>query len=135
MIKRSDRTRRALGLAAAVAGAVTDVGYLRLIADQGTGIDGRVAFFASFVALMTALALVGAIGTGRSGDRAQLALLGSAAGFLCSGFIALFSIGAALMLAGALALMALGPLQVRGRHAAAAIAGPIVLLAAGLALT
>jgi hypothetical protein len=135
MISRSDRTRRALGLAAAVAGTVTDVGYLRLIGDQGTGIDGRVAFFASFVALMTVLALVGAIGTGRSGDRAQLALLGSAAGFISAGFLALFSIGAALILAGALALMALGPLRVSGRLAAVPIVGALALLAAGLLLT
>ena len=135
MAPRTVRVRRAIALAAAVAGGVTDAGYLRLISDQQTGIDPRVAFVAGFVALMTALAATGAILSGRDTGASQLVLLGSASGFLGMGLIALFSIGTALILAAVLALIAVGPLRVSGRLAAAPIVGSLALLVAGLALT
>jgi hypothetical protein len=127
--------QRVVAAAAAVAGGVADVGYLRLIADQGTGIGARVAFVAAFVALMTALAAVGAILFGRSAPASQVVLLGSASGFLGLGLVALFSIGIALILAGSLALIGAGPLRVSGRLAAASIIGSLAVLAAGLVLT
>jgi hypothetical protein len=127
--------QRVVAMAAAVAGGVADLGYLRLISDQGTGIGARVTFIAGFVALMTALAAIGAILFGRHAAASQLVLLGSASGFLGLGLIALFSIGIALILAGVLALIGAGPLRVSGRLAAAPILGSLALLAAGFALT
>jgi len=135
MATRTVPMRRVVAAAGAVAGGVADIGYLRLIADQGTGIDARVAFVAGFVALMTALAAIGAILFGRDATASQLVLLGSASGFLGLGLIALFSIGMTLILAGALALIGAGPLRVSGRHAAAPILGSLSLLAAGFVLT
>jgi hypothetical protein len=133
--ERAVRMQRVVAMAAAVAGGVADVGYLRLISDQGTGIGARVAFIAGFVALMTALAAIGAILFGRAAAASQLVLLGSASGFLGLGLIALFSIGIALILAGVLALIGAGPLPVSGRLTAVPILGSLALLAAGFALT
>ena len=135
MADRSVRMRRGMALAAAVGGAVTDVGYLRLISEQGTGIDGRVAFVAGFIALVSASAVVSALLSERDPGRFQLAILGSASGFLGVGFIGLFSIGAPLLLCGVLALLSVGSRVASRRLVGLAILGPIVVLVAGLVLT
>ncbi len=94
MADRADRRRRIFALGAATAGAVTDVGYLRLIAEQDTGSSARVTFVATFIAVMTALAIIGAIAIGRRRRMAEMALLASAVGFAAVGFVGLWSIGA-----------------------------------------
>src|SRR3989442_10615240 len=88
---RTVRMRRVVAAAGAVAGGVADIGYLRLIADQGTGIHARVAFVAGFVALMTALAGIGAILFGLDATASQLLLFGSSGGLLSLRLIAPFS--------------------------------------------
>lgn len=135
MAERLMRWRRAAALGAAVAGGVTTVGYLRLISEQGTPMSGRIAFFATFIALMSVLALVGAVIQPRDDRIAQVAFVGAAAGFLGAGFVALFSIGTPILLAGVLALIAARPLRAPGLATAGAIAGALALLAGGLFLT
>jgi hypothetical protein len=135
MDARSVRARRALAWAAAVAGGVTDVGYLRLISEQQTAIDVRVAFVAAFIAFMTALALTGAVVFKRASAAVELLLRSSSIGFLGAGFVALFSIGTPLLMAAALAWIAAGPRRASGRLAAAAFVGPVALFVAGLVLT
>jgi hypothetical protein len=124
-----------MALAAAVAGAVIDVGYLRLIADQATGVDARVAFVAGYIGLAAVLALVGAIRMGRDDRLAQAALLSSATGFIGIGVVALFSIGMSLLIAGAIAALAVGPRRVAGAVAAGIIVGVLAILAVGLVVT
>ena len=132
---RPVRVRRALALAAAVAGSVTDVGYLRLITEQSTEISGRVVFFAAFVALMSALAVAGGIAVARGVRDGPVILVGAAGGFVGAGFIAAFSVGTPLLLAAALAIIAASPLRGSRGRAAAAFVGPLVLLVVGLVLT
>lgn len=135
MAGRSVRVRRAFALAAAVGGGITDAGYLGLISQQGTGMSGRVVFVAGFIMVMSAVALIGALAIAGDVRRADVLLLGSGGGFFGMGFIALFSIGAALILLGALVWIAAVPVRVSGRLAGASIAGSLALLLAGLMLT
>lgn len=138
MIDRSMRFRRVMALAAAVAGAVIDVGYLRLIVDQASGVDARVVFVAGYIGLAAVLALVGAIRMGRDDRLAQAALLGSATGFIGIGVVALFSIGLSLLIAGVIAAMAaiaVGPRRVGASIAVGVIVGALAILAVGLAAT
>ena len=132
---RSVRVRRAIALAAAVGGGVVDVGYLLLILGQQTGIGTRIAFIAGFVAVMSALALTGAVTIARDAHTSQVLLLGSGGGFVGLGLVAIFSIGTALIFLGSLAWVAAGRRRVSGRLAVAAIVGSVAVLAAGLALT
>ena len=113
MADRADRRRRIFALGAATAGAVTDVGYLRLIAEQDTGSSARVTFVATFIAVMTALAIIGAIAIGRRRRMAEMALLASAVGFAAVGFVGLWSIGAPLILAALFAAMAVPGVAIR----------------------
>lgn len=132
---RSMRFRRAMALTAAVAGAVIDVAYLRLIADQATGVDARVAFVAGYIGLAAALALVGAIRMARDDRLAHAALLGSATGFIGIGVVALFSIGLSLLIAGVLAALAVVPRRVGASVSVGVIVGALAILAVGLAAT
>ena len=133
--ERRLRFKRALAVGAAVAGAVTEVGYLRLIGEQGTGSSARVTFFATFVGVMTFLAVIGAVAMFRRPPVAAAALVASAAGFLASGFLGLMSIGMVLILAGGFAVMAIREAGLPAWTLGAAIVGPIVALAIGLVLT
>jgi hypothetical protein len=132
---RSVRIRRGAALAAAVGGAVTDAGYLRLVSEQESAIDGRIAFVAAFIAVVSALALVGVLLSDRDPGRSQLAILGSASGLIGVGFIGLWSIGSPLILCAVLALFAVGPRVVSRPLIGATIMGSIAVLAAGLVLT
>ena len=132
---RATRRRRMCAITAATAGAVTDFGYLRLIADQGSGSSARVAFVAAFIAGMTGLAIVGAIVLDRRPPVAQSALLAAAAGLAAIGFISLFSIGTALLLAALLAGLAIPFVGVPIRSVAIPIAVPIAVLVLGLIAT
>jgi hypothetical protein len=120
---------------AATAGAVTDVGYLRLIAEQATGAGARVVFVAAFIAGMTVLAIVGAILLERRPAVAQAALLAAAAGLAGIGYISLFSIGSPLLLAAVLAGLAIPFVGVPARWVAAPVAGSIAVLVVGLIAT
>jgi hypothetical protein len=134
-IDRAAGRRRILALGAVTAGIVTDIGYLRLIADQGTGPSTRVTFVAAFIAGMTVLALVGAIQLERRRDVAQAALLAAATGFAAIGFISLFSIGVALLLGAILAGLAIPFVAVPARWVVAPVAGSIAVLVLGLIAT
>ncbi len=134
-VDKSVRLRRAVAIASATAGGVTVLGYLWLIREQGSEINGRVAFFAAFVALLSLLAATGAALCRRDPRRAQIALIAASSGFIGAGVLALFSIGAALLLAGALAALAVGPRRVSGASALAIVLGILGLFVAGIALT
>ena len=135
MTDRADRVRRSFAFGAALAGAVDDVVYLRLIADQGTGRSARVEFFATFVAVMTGLAVIGWVSIGRRKELADAALLAAASGFVAAGFIGLWSIGLLLIVAAVMAAMAISWTGLPRAVVAAARATPILALAAGLLAT
>jgi len=98
---------RWLALIAALIAAVTDILYYGEVVGQGSHgpLQWRVAFVATFIAV---LAISSALSARASASAWRPALLGlSAIGLLAMGYIALFSIGLALLLAGALAFVAL----------------------------
>lgn len=119
----------------------TEIGYIRLLGQQGDwpGIDARQGLV---LALLAGFAIVSAIGTFAPSVSLREAISAACAGGLLPlGFLALWSIGLALMVAGALALIAwLSTSSTpRGRDtlvrsAASAIAA-IAILAAGFAAT
>jgi len=89
---------------AALIAAVVDVLYYGVVSHQGP-LAFRVAFVATFIAL---LAITAALSTRASATTWRPALLAlSAIGLLAMGFIAIFSIGLPLLIAGALAFVAL----------------------------
>lgn len=98
---------RWLAVTAAVIAAVTDVLYYGIIVGQGghDPIRWRVAFVATFIAV---LAITAALSARASSTAWRPALLGlTTIGLLAMGFIAIFSIGLPLLVAGALAFIAL----------------------------
>jgi hypothetical protein len=104
------------GLLAAFAAAATDYGYLAIIHSQGVPdpLSGTVPFVSGYIAAIAAAALIGlaAVLTGRIAA-AKTAYLGAAAGSAALGFLAIFSIGLALLItAGLLAIAArtVGPI-------------------------
>jgi hypothetical protein len=121
--------------------AVSVIGYIRLLGQQGDwpGIGARQALV---VILLAGFAVVSAIGTfARPTSVRAAASAACAAGLLALGFLALFSIGLPLMLAGVVALIGwLNVLRADGGRdtlvvsAASAIA-VIVILAGGFAAT
>lgn len=126
---------------AAIATAVTILGYLRLLGQQGgAGGDGsRVAWVVVFLVAMVTLAGVGAV-TPRADARAVLAAA-CTGGLVLLGVAAAFSIGLPLLAAGVLALVGwFSALRERpepgivAASVAASVAAPIVLLI-GFALT
>ena len=135
MAGREDRVRRIFAFGAALAGAVDDVVYLRLLADQGSASSARVEFFSTFVAVMTALAVIGWATIGRRQRWSDAALLAAASGFAAAGFIGLWSIGLLLIVAAVLAAMALSLTGLPRAVAGAAVVVPLVVLVAGLLLT
>jgi hypothetical protein len=94
---------RWLALIAALIAAATDILYYGQVGHDP--LQWRVAFVATFIAV---LAMSSALSARASASAWRPALLGlSAIGLLAMGFIAIFSIGLALLLAGALAFIAL----------------------------
>lgn len=119
----------------------TAIGYIRLLGQQGDwpGIDGRQALV---LTLLAGFAIVSAIGTFARPISVRAAISAACAGGLLPlGFLALWSIGLPLMVAGALAVVAWlsvasaprrrDTLLVSGASAIAAMA----ILAAGFAAT
>jgi hypothetical protein len=98
---------RWLAVTAAIIAAVTDILYYGVVVGQGghDPIRWRVPFVATFIAVLAMTAALSA----RSSSRAwRPGLLGlGAIGLLAMGFIAIFSIGLPLLLAGALAFISL----------------------------
>lgn len=98
---------RRLAIAAAVIAAVVDVLYLGAVRSQsgrGAGQFLTVPFVAGFIAL---LAIAAALSVRASAEPIRPALLAlSATGLLATGYVALFSIGVPLLIAGLLALVA-----------------------------
>jgi hypothetical protein len=80
------------GIGAGLIAFADDAVYLVLIAGQNGPYDGRTFFVASFLLLMTAAAVIGAV-TGSARVRASLLAL-AAAGCLGLGIIGILSIGA-----------------------------------------
>jgi hypothetical protein len=98
---------RWLAVTAAIIAAVTDILYYGVVVGQGghDPIRWRVAFVATFIAV---LAMTAALSARASSHGWRPGLLGSSAiGLLAMGFIAIFSIGLPLLLAGAVAFIAL----------------------------
>jgi hypothetical protein len=98
---------RWLAVIAAVIAALTDILYFGVVVSQGghDPIRWRVAFVATFIAV---LAMTAALSARASASAWRPALLGlSAIGLLAMGFIAIFSIGFPLLIAGSLAFVAL----------------------------
>lgn len=113
------------GLFAAVLAGVITVGYLGLIAAEGGGNDpGRVALVASTIGGAATAAWIGSVlGNGR----VRSSLLGAAAGVLLSlGYLALFSIGILLILAGILAVAAAVKEAAHSRQVASTLLGFVV---------
>lgn len=123
------RVNLAGAIAAILAGAVT-LGYVGLILVQGEEDVGQVVLVASTIAGAAIAAWTGSV---VDNTRARSSLLGAAAGALLGlGYLALFSIGIFLVVAGAVA--AVGTLQeglTRGKALWAA-AGFVVGLAVAL---
>jgi hypothetical protein len=121
--------------------AATAFGYTRLLGQQGDwpGIDARQALV---LTLLIGFAIVSAIGTfARPVAVRAAAAAACAGGLLPLGFLALFSIGLVLMVAGALALIAWVSTPGSARQSgtlvasAASAMAAIVILAVGLAAT
>src|SRR5260370_8157869 len=96
-----------LAVIAAVMEALTDILDFGVVVGQGghDPIRWRIAFVATFIAV---LAMTAALSARASASALRPALLGlSAIGLLAMGYIAIFSIGLPLLLAGALAFIAL----------------------------
>jgi hypothetical protein len=129
-----------LGIVCVISAAAA-VGYVGLLGQQGSlpGIDPRMWLV---IALLTGSAIASGIGAvTHSADRRAVIAAALAAGLLSLGFLALFSIGLVLMVAGVFALVAWAGAvrdstapQVNLWSAAAAIA-TLVLLALGLIAT
>jgi hypothetical protein len=123
---------RWLAVIAAVIAAVTDILYYGVVVAQGghDPIRWRVAFVATFIAV---LAMTAALSARASAGAWRPALLGlSAIGLLAMGYIAIFSIGLPLLLAGALAFIALVVSLAASRQPAGllkAVAGALTALA------
>jgi len=135
------------GVAAAIIAAANDVLYLAIIATQSDSASQflRVPFIAAFIAVM---AICAALSSMASAGRWGSFLLGvSAAGLLLLGFLAMFSIGLPLVIAGVLAALGLiktlGDVRSSGeRSARAAVATAaggavlaVVVLLAGVSFT
>ena len=124
-----------------VISAVATLGYVGLLGQQGSlpGIDPRMWLV---IALLSGSAIASGIGAVTdSADRRAVIAAACAAGLLSLGFLALFSIGLVLMVAGAFALVAWAGAvrdstepRVTAWSAAAAIA-TLVVLAIGLITT
>lgn len=98
---------RALAIAAALIAGAVDVlyvGYVRSQSGHGAGQFLTVPFVAGFIAL---LAIAAALASRASAEPIRPALLAlSATGLLATGYVALFSIGLPLVIAGVLAFVA-----------------------------
>ena len=133
-------TSPSLGIVCVITAATT-VGYVGLLGQQGSlpGIDPRMWLVISF---LTASAIASGIGAfTRSADLRAVIAAACAAGLLSLGFLALFSIGLGLMVAGGIALVAWGN-AVRGSTeprvtvwSAAAAIGMLGILVLGLIAT
>ena len=103
------RTRRPMAVAATIAGAAAIVIYLVIIIQQSTagffGDLGRVAIVTALLITFTALSAAGALASRPRSRRAALAA--AAIGWFVLGFLALFSIGILLLVAGVFAVVAL----------------------------
>jgi len=127
-------TGRAL-LAVAIGVAVL-VGYVWLLSTQGP--DGGGSREPFFVGYWSALAVGGLVGGWTINSRpviAQPILVGVTTGYLATGFLALFSVGAPLLVAGVLTISALGPVGPWRLVNAFAIVLPLALLVVGLGVT
>jgi len=118
---------------AAIIAAVVDVLYYGFVNHQGGPLGWRVAFVATFIAL---LAITAALSTRTSATPWRPALLAlSAVGLLSMGFIGIFSIGLPLLVAGALACVALILSLIAARQPAGSLkAGAGALLALAIFL-
>jgi hypothetical protein len=93
------------GLLAAMAAAATDYGYLAVIHSQGATdpLTGAVPFVSGYIAAIAAAALIGlAFILASRMAAAKTAFLAAAAGSAALGFLAIFSIGLALLITAAL---------------------------------
>jgi hypothetical protein len=93
------------GLLAAMAAAATDYGYLAVIHSQGATdpLTGAVPFVSGYIAAIAAAALIGlALILASRMAAAKTAFLAAAAGSAALGFLAIFSIGLALLITAAL---------------------------------
>jgi hypothetical protein len=123
------RVNRAGAIAAALAGAVT-LGYVGLILVQGEEDVGHVVLVASTIAGAATAAWAGSV---VDNPRARSSLLGAAAGALLGlGYLALFSIGIFLVLAGVVAAIAAFPESVRSGQIGWALMGFVLGLAVAL---
>jgi hypothetical protein len=94
------------GVVAGLLALAVDVPYVVLVRSEDNGSGGRVVFVAAVIAAAGVAALIGST---RPGADARLPWLAVATGVLASlGFLALFSIGLPLMIAGVLAGIAWG---------------------------
>jgi hypothetical protein len=120
---------RAGAIAAVLAGAVT-LGYVGIILVQGEEDVGQVVLAASTIAGAAIAAWAGSV---VDNPRARSSLLGAAAGALLGlGYLALFSIGIFLLVAGVVAAIAAFPGSVRSGQIGWVAAGFVLGLALAL---
>jgi hypothetical protein len=125
-----------MAIATAVLGAAWVAGYLFIIYRQGTELDTPMTvFLATFVGVMTALALGAALIGDRNEGWAQAMLYAAAGGFLPAGVLGLASIGLPLILVGLLALVSAGARSIPLRFGVAAGAMSAITFVIGVALT
>jgi hypothetical protein len=128
--------RGQMAIATAGLGAAWVAGYLFVIYRQGTELNTPMTvFLATFVGVMTALALGAAVIRDRSEGWAQAMLYAAAGGFLPAGVLGLASIGLPLILVGLLALVSAGPRRIPLRFGVAAGALSAIAFVIGVALT
>ena len=121
----SPGTRSALS--AAVVVAADDVGYLILVAQQRTGVGGRIVFVATLLAATVALVVTG-VRTQRGAAFRTLVLSVAVTWCLVIGVLGVFSIGLPLLVAGGLSIYALTRAPVSMR----AVIGGVLVGVAGL---
>jgi hypothetical protein len=140
---RSGRIMRRLGLVVAIVVAVVDILYLWYIRFKQGGppsdLPLRVPFIAAYLALMGICATLSTMATGKW----RTALLGAcASGLLLLGFLAMFSIGLPLVVAGLLAIAGLtrtinesAPRRMAAATSMAGALAAVVLLLVGFEVT
>lgn len=122
---------------AAVIGLVVLVGYVWLMSAQGPNGGGgsRELFFVAYWLALAIGAIAGGTAIGARPTVAQPILLAVGIGYLATGFLAMFSVGMPLLVAGLLALSAAGSSSPRWTSSSVGIVLPLVVLALGLGLT
>ena len=107
-VGQSARKSAAAALLAVAIGAALDVGYVLIVRSQGYPVDSRVVFYVAFVAVVSAVTLVGAVVVTLDRRLAQPLLYGAATGYFLTGALGIASVGMPLIVAGVVSIITVG---------------------------